>query len=113
MGRWQSVTRLDSNRLVAKVIHIALLNVIKDHLGSVDEGLVHIFTCLRTRLKEDEIVLFSEGSSLLVCHFSLTIQVLLVAHQYDGHLGVGMLKHLLKPPHQVLECVLPGYIVDQ
>lgn len=103
---------LDAVRLIVDV-EDALLDLLVDLLGGVDERLLHVGGRLRRRLHEDEAVLARERLALLLLHLPPRLQVRLVADQHDHHVRVRMLTGVLQPRGQVVEGVAAGDVVDE
>lgn len=123
-------SNLDSVRFVIDVEH-ALLDLLVDLLGRVDERLLYISSSPCGRLHEHQVVLSRKRLTLLLLHFTSRVQVTgreevstmeivirtadspLVANQHDYHVRVGMLASVLQPGRQVVECLPASDVVDE
>ena len=94
-------------------VDVTLLNRPKDKLGRLDERVLHRITCLGTGLHEHQAILLRELRRLLIGHLSLGLEVAFAAH--EDHDGVGRSEPLGvgEPPHDVLERVSAGDVVDE
>ena len=106
-------TELDPVRLVVDV-EDALLDLVVDLPGGVDEGLLHVGGGLGRGLHEDEPVLPGKRLTFLPFHISSSLQVTgeienrnkdqenlmarpLVAYEHDHHVAVAVLPSVLQP----------------
>lgn len=123
---------LDAVRLVIYVEH-ALLDLLVDLLGRVDERFLHVGRRPSGRLHEHQVVLAGKRLALLLLDLTTRVQVTgrggmlgtqilsldlpfllpLVANQHYNHVGVGMLAGILQPCGQVVERFPTGDVVDQ
>ncbi len=68
-------------RLANVEIKASVLNVLKNLLRRLDEGLLHLLTRLGARLQERQAVLVGELLRFFVRHVALSLQITLVANQ--------------------------------
>ena len=71
----RNVARLDTDRVVDQVIDVTTLDIVEDDSSCMREGLIHIITCFRRRLEEDETIAFGELNTLLVGDLALFGQI--------------------------------------
>ena len=69
----------------------ALLDLLVDLLGGVDEGVLDVVGRLGRRFQEDQAVLLGKVLALLGRHRPPVLQVAFVANQHDGHVRIGVL----------------------
>lgn len=91
----------------------AARDVLVDDIGGVQKGLIHILCGLGASLHEDKSMLLGEGLSLLARNLALGVQVTLVTDKHNGNRSVAVCLRVLQPRLQVVESLLPGYVVYQ
>ena len=96
--------------IVAQVVDAAI-NIVVDHLTRLQESLLNIKARFGRRLQEDEAVLLGEALAFLGAHLASAIEVRLVAYEHEHDVGVAILPDLLEPTCQMIERLLPCYIV--
>merc|ERR550519_2825482 len=111
-GRAVLGTQLDPVCLIVDVKD-ALLDLVVDLPGCVDEGLLHIGGSLGRGLHEDEPMLPCKRLALLPLHISTCFQVTFVAYEHDHHVAVAVLPGVLEPCCQVVESVSPSDVIDK
>merc|ERR1719384_1305972 len=95
-GRAVLGTQLDPVCLIVDVKD-ALLDLVVDLPGGVDEGLLHVGGSLGRGFHEDETVLPRKCLALLPLHVSPCFQVTFVAYEHDHHVAVAVLPGILQP----------------
>jgi len=102
---------LDAVGLVVDVEH-ALLDLVVDFPGGVDECLLDVGGRLGGGLHEDEPVLPGERLPLLPLYVPSSLQVTFVSNEHDDHVAVAVLPGVLQPGGQVVERVPASNIID-
>jgi len=83
---------------------VCLLQLVVEELGRAKEQFFNVLARLGRRLaKVLDVVLALEIQSCFLRDFSLRLEVLLVAHEEDHHVGVALLVDFVKPRTQVIE----------
>ena len=96
--------------IVAEVVD-ATIDIVVDHLTRLQECLLDVEACLGRSLEEDETVLLGEALALFCADLTSAIEISFVAYEHEHDVGVAILSDFLEPTGQVIERLLPCYII--
>lgn len=91
----------------------ALLNLLINLFGCIDERLLDIRGRSRRSLHENQSVLAGERLPLLLLHLATRLEIAFVPDQHYHHIRVRMLTGVFQPCRQVVECLATRDVVDQ
>ena len=105
------ISNSDSAFIITQIIH-APINIIINHLTSLQKGLFYIKSCFGWGFQENQSIFLSKTFTLFGTDLSSTVQVCFISYQHYHNVWIAILPYFFKPPCQMVKRLLPSNIID-